>query len=187
MVSKAFLSPATSCPIKTKIPDNCSTMSILLARIDNRLIHGQVLEAWVPYVHANCIVVANDRVAELTFQRILMEAAVPRGIRVVIGTVEEVVGILVSKALDQNRVLLLFATSDDALRAHRRGVEFTELNLGNMHGGEGKKWLSCTISLNSRDVENLAALEGEGVRIVVQCVPSDREKNWRKLIGKQGG
>lgn len=169
-------------PFGRRIP-----MSILLARIDNRLIHGQVLEAWVPHVHADCIVVANDRVAEITFQRVLMEAAVPRGIRVVIGTVQEVADVLCSQALAGRRILLLFATSEDALAAHRHGVPFAELNLGNMHGGEGKTRLSCTISLDPKDVANLDVLEHEGIRIVVQCVPSDREQHWRKLIGLGGG
>jgi mannose/fructose/N-acetylgalactosamine-specific phosphotransferase system component IIB len=150
-------------------------MSILLARIDNRLIHGQVLEAWVPYIHADCIVVANDKVAELTLQRVLMEAAVPKGIRVVIGTVEEVVRVLTAETLKRSRVLLLFATSEDALKAYRLGLSFMELNLGNMHGGEGKTRLSCTIALDPKDVANLDCLERAGVRIVVQCIPADRQ------------
>ena len=56
-------------------------MNIVLARIDNRLIHGQVLESWVPTTRANCIIVANDEVAQAVMQKILMQAAVPRGWR----------------------------------------------------------------------------------------------------------
>jgi len=156
-------------------------MSIVLARIDNRLIHGQVLEAWVPHIHADCIVVANDRIAGVTFQRILMEAAVPRGIRVVIATMEEAARFLTDE--EQNyRVLLLFADSADALRAYRLGMNFSELNLGNLHGGEGKLRYSCTIALDQKDIEKFEALEEEGVRIVSQCIPADREQYWRKLV-----
>lgn len=161
-------------------------MSIVLTRIDNRLIHGQVLEAWVPYVHADCIVVANDRIAAITFQKVLMEAAVPRGIRVVIATVEEAAQALASDDLENDRVLLLFADSADALRARRFGIGFFELNLGNMHGGDGKVRYSCTIALDQDDIENLKSLEGEGVHIVSQCIPSDREQNWRKLTQGRG-
>lgn len=161
-------------------------MSIVLARIDNRLIHGQVLESWVPYIHANCIVVANDEAAGLTFQRLLMEAAVPRGIRVVIGTIEEVSRMFAAGELKVSRVLLLFASSGDALQAYRNGVHFASLNLGNMHGGEGKRRLSCTIALDPADIGNLKSLEDAGVRIVSQCIPSDREQSWRKLIRETG-
>ncbi len=157
-------------------------MKIVLTRIDNRLIHGQVLEAWVPSIRANCIVVANDQVAERTFQRVLMEAAVPRGIRVAIVTVEEAKEVLDSPELATCRVLLLFANSVDALRAHRLGVNFPELNLGNMHAGEKTTRLSCTLALDPEDIENLKGLEGEGVRIVSQCIPADRPQDWHKLI-----
>jgi PTS system mannose-specific IIB component len=157
-------------------------MSIALARIDNRLIHGQVLEAWVPHIHADCIVVANNPVATATFQRVLMEAAVPRGIKVLIATVEEAVQILQSEELAQRRVLLLFANSEDALRAHRLGLELASLNLGNMHAAEGKVRFTCTIALDQHDIENLQALEEEGVRIVSQCVPADRQQNWHRLV-----
>lgn len=161
-------------------------MSIVLARIDNRLIHGQVLEAWVPYVNANCIVVANDQVAGIPFQKILMEAAVPRGIRVVIASLQESAELLASRELDGERVLLLFSGSGDALAARRLGIDFADLNLGNMHGGEGKVRYSCTIALDGGDMENLQRLEEEGVRIVAQCVPSEREQGWRKLVQVAG-
>jgi PTS system mannose-specific IIB component len=161
-------------------------MSIVLARIDNRLIHGQVLEAWVPSIGADCIVVANNQVAGTPFQKVLMEAAVPKKIRVIIGTVEETAESLASQDLASRKVLLLFANSEDALKSHRLGVDFPLLNLGNMHGGEGKVRLTCTIALDPDDVDNLRHLEEEGVQIVSQCIPSDRQQNWRKLIQIKG-
>ncbi len=157
-------------------------MAIVLARIDNRLIHGQVIEAWVPSVRADCIVVANDQVAQHPFQRVLMAAAVPKGIRVEISPLEEVASVLGSDACHSCRVLLLFASSQDALKAHRAGVDFSELNLGNMHAGEGKLRYTCTIALDPDDIENLGRLEEDGVEIVSQCIPSDRRQPWRKMI-----
>jgi mannose/fructose/N-acetylgalactosamine-specific phosphotransferase system component IIB len=162
-------------------------MGIILARIDNRLIHGQVLEAWIPYLRADCIVVANDQVAGATFQRLLMETAVPKGIRVVIGTLAEVNRLFASGELDDQRILLLFGNSTDALEACRLGIDFSRLNLGNMHGGEGRKRLTCTISLGADDIENLESLEKRGVSVFSQCLPTDRELSWRKLIRNAGG
>jgi len=157
-------------------------MSIVLARIDNRLIHGQVLESWVPYVNADCIVVANDQVAGNAFQKLLMETAVPRGIRVVIDTLDHVARLLSSRELTDRKILLLLANSQDALELHRLGVDCVKLNLGNMHGGEGKQRVACTIALAPADVDNLRLLEADGVRVVSQCIPSDRELDWKKLV-----
>ena len=157
-------------------------MSIVLTRVDNRLIHGQVLESWVPSTNANCIVVANDKIANSAMQKLLMEASVPKGIRVFIGTIDEASEILESEALMNARIILLFATSSDALSAYRQGVHYSKLNLGNMHAGAGKMKCSCTIAIDDNDVENLNDLESSGVRIVSQCVPSDKEVGWQKLL-----
>ena len=157
-------------------------MSLVLTRIDNRLIHGQVLESWVPSLKANCIVVANDKVAGSTMQKLLMEASVQKGIRVIIGMVDDIQAILSSEDLVNARILLLFATSSDALSAFRQGVSYERLNLGNMHAGAGKVQCSCTIALDPDDVENLNALERNGVTIASQCVPSDKAVSWHKMV-----
>ena len=157
-------------------------MSIVLTRVDNRLIHGQVLESWVPSINANCIVVANDKIANSAMQKLLMEASVPKGIRVFIGTIEDAAEILASEDLVNARIILLFATSSDALNAYRQGLHYEKLNLGNMHAGAGKVKCSCTIALDSDDVENLNSLQEAGVKIVSQCVPSDKEVGWQKML-----
>jgi mannose/fructose/N-acetylgalactosamine-specific phosphotransferase system component IIB len=116
-----------------------------------------------------------------------MEAAVPRGIRVEISALDEVAAVLGSDACHMRRVLLLFSSSEDALKAHRAGAGFSELNLGNMHAGEGKMRYSCTIALDAEDIENLGLLEEDGVQIVSQCIPSDRRQHWRKMIKTTSG
>lgn len=157
-------------------------MGIVLVRVDNRLIHGQILEAWVPALRADCIVVANNQLAEIAFQKVLMASAVPKGIKVAIGTIEEMAKFLRSEELSERRVLVLFGNAQDAMEAHRLGVSFDELNLGNLHGGKNKKRLSCTVALNDEDIVQLQALEDVGVKVVLQCVPSDRQRLWRQLI-----
>jgi mannose/fructose/N-acetylgalactosamine-specific phosphotransferase system component IIB len=159
-------------------------MGIVLARIDNRLIHGQVLESWVPSLRANCIIVANDEVAQAVMQKILMQAAVPRGVRVIIDTVDAVSQLLCSGELDDVRVLLLFATAGDARQAIESGVTLKKLNLGNMHAGSGKLQCSCTIFLDPEDVEDLQKIQDFGVHVTSQCVPSEREIAWTKMFMK---
>ena len=162
-------------------------MSLVLTRIDSRLIHGQVLEAWVPYVQADCIVVANDEVAHTPLQRMIMQAAVPSSIKLVIGTLDEIADYLASGEIERRRTLLLFASSLDALRGCRLGIDFTRLNLGNMHTAEGKNRYSCTIALDQTDIENLRELAAKGVSIVSQCIPADREQEWEQMLRSGGG
>jgi len=161
-------------------------MPLILARIDSRLIHGQVLEAWVPHLQADCIVVANDEVAQTPLQCMIMQAAVPSSIKLVIGTLAEVVACLASDELANRRILLLFATSADALRGCRLGIGYAKLNLGNMHAGEGKNRYSCTIALDQGDIDNLRQVAACGVVIVAQSVPAEREQEWERLL-RNGG
>ncbi|MEJ2202092.1 MAG: PTS sugar transporter subunit IIB, partial [Desulfuromonadaceae bacterium] len=152
-----------------------------------RLIHGQVLESWVPHVKADCIVVANDKIAGTPLQKAFMISAVPRAIRVIIDTVERAAVALLSEGLAQNNVLLLLANSLDILKIHRLGVKFSTVNIGNMHGGEGKQRVTCTIALAPEDVLYFKELEAEGIRIVSQCIPSDRAQDWKKFLSLIGG
>ncbi len=156
-------------------------MSIVLTRIDNRLIHGQVMEAWVPFVQADCIVVANDSVASSPLRRSMMEACVPRSMQIMVGTIAEAAQMLRSNELFSARILLLLENSHDALNLYRAGVEFTHLNLGNMHASHGKVAVSCTLCIDGDDVESLADLEDAGVKITAQCIPQDSEQSWHKL------
>lgn len=160
-------------------------MSIVLTRIDNRLIHGQVLESWVPYVHADCIVVASDEVASTPLKRMMMEASVPSRLRVDIGSIEEIAALFASKVLAKRKTLLLFGSTQDALRAYRQGLLFEQLNLGNLHAGEGKARLSCTIFIDREGLDDLSQLELAGVKITARCIPADTERSWRKLAPKQ--
>jgi len=162
-------------------------MSIVLTRIDTRLIHGQVLEAWVPYSHADCIVVANNDVAGNPLKKMMMEASVPSRLRVAIGTVDEIVELFANGEFDGRKTLLLFATTEDACLAYRRGLLFANLNLGNLHAGAGKQRLSCTLFLGEDDISNLQSLEDVGVNIVARCIPADSERSWQKLIPHRKG
>jgi len=157
-------------------------MSIVLARIDNRLIHGQVLETWLPYIHANCLVVANEAISASPLKRMMMEASVPSRIRVEIGSIPEITALFGSGELDDLRVLLLFATTADSLAALNIGLKFDRLNLGNLHAGAGKTQFSCTVFLDPEDVANLELIDGAGVDISARCIPADTSRNWRRLI-----
>lgn len=159
---------------------------IVLARIDNRLIHGQVLEAWVPFVQADCIVVASDEVALKPLQKKLMAASVPRETSVIIGSLAEIAEFL-SRNDSPRRILLLFASPAAALQGYRLGIPFSELNLGNLPGGDGKRRLSCTVSLSDDDLAIFRQLEGCGVRIMARCLPSDEVQDWKVLAAVGGG
>lgn len=169
-------------PTNLHLPQN----RIVLARIDNRLIHGQVLEAWVPFVQADCIVVASDEVAAKPLQKKLMAAAVPGEIPVIIGSLAEIAEFF-SRNESARRILLLFSRPAAALQGYRLGIPFAELNLGNLPGGDGKRRVSCTLSFSEDDLSIFHQLEAGGVKILARCLPSDAALDWKILAAGGDG
>jgi mannose/fructose/N-acetylgalactosamine-specific phosphotransferase system component IIB len=160
-------------------------MGIVLTRIDDRLIHGQILETWVPFLNVNCIVVGNDLVAGNALHRKLIRASVSKNIEVLFGSIADLKKILSESELQKGRVLLLFNSSQDALKAFQSGVGFSDINLGNLHGDPGGAKITCSVFLHQDDIDNLSSLEKAGVKVSTQCVPGDRPESWDKLISSR--
>ena len=155
---------------------------IVFIRIDDRLIHGQLVEGWVNHLKATCILVADDAVASNALQRTIMELAVPRELKVVIGTVEEICGRLRAPAPEAERAILLFSNPADVLRALRAGMECRTLNLGGMHFVPGKRKLMDVLAVNDADLEALREITGLGVKTLVQTVPTQRPIPLEKIL-----
>ena len=160
-------------------------MGIVLTRIDDRLIHGQILETWVPHLNVDCIVIGNDQIAGNILRRKLIQASVPKNIEVLFGCIDELKQTIGSNGLKDRRILLLFSSSLDALKAYQSGIRFSEINLGNLHGEPGGAPITCSVFLHEKDIANLTSLENSGVKIWTQCVPTDRLKKWSELLGNQ--
>jgi PTS system mannose-specific IIB component len=116
-------------------------MPLVLARIDCRLIHGQVVETWVPHTNADSLVVANDDLAANPFLRSVMELAVPPGIRVRFCRIADAVPVLAEADRLGERSILLVASAADAVAVRKGGAGFDLLNIGNLHFAEGR-WRS---------------------------------------------
>jgi PTS system mannose-specific IIB component len=156
-------------------------VSILLARVDNRLVHGQVLEVWVPRLRAETIVAVDRMLAGDPFQRRLVEGLSRSGVEVRVASPEEAAR-LVCGVLRGRKLLLLFSDLRQALEACRAGIDFRELNLGNLHPRPGSRPLTTTVYLTADDVECLSALHAAGVAVEARALPTDKSPDvWAKL------
>ena len=155
---------------------------IVFTRIDDRLIHGQVVEGWVSFLKADFIMVADDAVASNVLQRSIMELSVPQGLKVFIGRVEEVCDQLRTKALDAERILLLFSRPSDALRALKSGLDCRALNIGGMHYVPGKRKLMDVLAVDDEDLKALKEISALGINVSVQTVPTQRPLALDKIF-----
>lgn len=147
--------------------------NILLTRVDNRLIHGQVGVTWVNHLGANLILVANDEVSKDPVQQSLMDMVVPDAIATRFFSIEKTIQVI-DKASPKQKIFLVCKTPQDALRLVEGGVKITEVNIGNMHFSEGKQQISSTVSLDEDDKKTLRKLHELGVKIEQRRVPDER-------------
>jgi PTS system mannose-specific IIB component len=147
---------------------------IVLIRIDDRLIHGQVVEGWVNFLKATRILVADDTVAANVLQRSIMELSVPQGLNVTIGGVEDICRQVRTPAFDAERVILLFSNPTDVLRALKAGLECRTLNIGGMRYVPGKRKLLDVLAVDDVDLEALKEIVGRGIHVDIQTVPTRR-------------
>lgn len=155
--------------------------NIVLSRIDERLVHGQVGVQWVGFVDANIIVVANDEVAEDSIQQSLMEMVIAEGIAIRFWSIQKVID-NIHKASERQKILLVAKTPSDFLRMVQGGVPIQEINIGNMHYVDGKKQIHKTVSVNAQDIESFQQLKKHNVKCRVQGVPTESATDIFELL-----
>ena len=145
---------------------------MLWVRIDNRLIHGQVIETWLPYTKARAIIVANDELAADPLRQEIVKLAIPQEVDIIFSSIEDSL-FYVQKSFnrDARSVLILFATCEDARVAYEKGLDFDMLNIGNLHYGPGKKQICAHIALSQEDISCLKFFSRNGVKLDFRCVP----------------
>lgn len=157
-------------------------MNIVLVRVDDRLIHGQILESWIPFLKAQCVVVANDSLAHDQFQRAILSMAIPDRIKLRIVPIDETKDLNHDPELDGKSTLIIVSSIRDAFRLHAGGVAYERLNLGNMKGTSEAEQISYSVWLDSEDVRMIQGLIAEGKTVNLQSVPREREIDIQSII-----
>jgi PTS system N-acetylgalactosamine-specific IIB component len=146
--------------------------NILLTRIDNRLIHGQVGVTWANHLGANLIVVANDKVAVDDVQQNLMDMAVSDVVETRYFTIRETIDKIHYAAEDQ-MIFLVVKNPQDVVRLVEGKVPITKLNIGNMHFCEGKQQITSTVSVDEEDRQAFRRLQQLAVKMEIRRVPDE--------------
>ncbi|OOF66840.1 PTS sugar transporter subunit IIB [Rodentibacter sp. Ppn85] len=154
---------------------------ICFSRIDDRLIHGQVVTTWVNLFKVEQIVVLNDKLATDQTQKNILAMAAPQGIKVVVLTIEKFAEIYQTKGLSR-RTMLLFTNSIDVLSTVNADVPINELNVGGMRFQEGRTQLTKALSVTNEERSAFQQLLDKGVTVTIQMVPNDEKVNLTEVI-----
>lgn len=150
--------------------------NIILTRIDNRLVHGQVGVTWTMTLGANLILVADDEVAKDDLMKQLMAAtAKSSGAGIRFFTIQKTIDII-HKAAEHQKIFLVCKTPKEVRQLLEGGVSITEVNVGNMHFSQGKRQISKKVYVDDADMADLKAIEDAGVDLYIQDVPGEAKE-----------
>ena len=138
--------------------------NILLTRIDNRMIHGQVATQWSSYLGANLLLVANDKVAADPMRQGLMDMAAPAGAQTRYFTIEKTINVI-GKAADRQLIFIICENPQDVVKLVEGGVPIKKVNIGNMHMAEGKRQVAGVVAVDDADVAAFRRLQELGVEL----------------------
>lgn len=155
--------------------------NILLTRIDNRLVHGQVATQWNSTLGSNLILVANDDVASNTMRQNLMKMAAPAGVATRFFSLQKTIDVI-GKASPRQKIFIVAETPEDVLTLVKGGVPIKKVNIGNMHMSEGKRQVATSVAVNDEDVAAFKELQELGVELEIRRVPSTLVEDTSKLF-----
>lgn len=161
------------------------SIDIRLARIDDRLIHGQVTTAWSKQMDINRILVISDEAASNPLRRLLLKQAAPAGVNVNVLSVSRMMEVAQSDILKGEKLAFLFTTPVDVEALVRSGMMFPSINIGGMSFSSGKKMLTNFVSIDERDIEAFVYLNEQGIDLEIRKVPADHKTSLMELLKKQ--
>lgn len=159
-------------------------INIVLARIDTRLLHGQVATSWTKSTNPSRIIVVSDNVSEDELRKSMIMEAAPPGVKAHVVPVWKMAEIFKDPRFGDTRAMLLFETPQDALALIDLGADLKEVNLGSMSHSQGKAYVTSTVSMGKEDVETFEKLLDKGVKIDVRKVPANQPENFKNIMKK---
>jgi mannose/fructose/N-acetylgalactosamine-specific phosphotransferase system component IIB len=155
---------------------------LCLVRIDDRLIHGQIVLGWARLMKPDRIVVSNDRVAKSNWERKFYTSSVPSHIKVSFLTLEDTAKELLSDLFKDESVMILFETTKDAYVVVEKGVQFEEINVGGLHHRDGANEVLPYVFLTKEDTNLLRELVKQKIRLFAQDIPGNQPKILNPLV-----
>ncbi|MGM3175436.1 PTS mannose transporter subunit IIAB [Dickeya lacustris] len=159
-------------------------MLIGLARIDDRLIHGQVATRWTKETHVSRIIVVSDEVAADGVRKTLLTQVAPPGVSAHVVDIAKAIRVYNNPKYAGERVMLLFTNPTDVLRLVQAGVKIGSVNIGGMAYRQGKTQINHAVSIDAQDIEAFNTLHKLGIELEVRKVSSDTKLNMMDLITK---
>ena len=146
-------------------------MKNVFVRIDDRLLHGQVVVSWIPYLKANEVVIADDEYANDEFMKELIKCSEPEGVTVHVKTIDETAALLNND--NENKILVLLR-SIEGIKELVKKVKISNINIGGVGAAEGRKRYYNSIHLSDNELSILKDIANDNIHVEVRILPKDK-------------
>jgi len=157
-------------------------MLLVQVRIDDRLIHGQVVVGWRSSLRMNRILLCSDEVANSDWQTTIYLSAVPEEIEASVLGIEATIDSLLNDSFADERVLLLVDSPKTIVALLSAGVEIDDVNVGGLHFKPGKSQISPFIFVDQDDIDNFRILHEHGIKLDGRDVPTRASLDVAKIL-----
>ena len=156
--------------------------NIVLTRIDDRLIHGQVVTAWIKQYPINKILIIDDELSKNKLMERIYKAAAPIGIEVIIKTLEDAKAFLKEAPEAGENVMILVKVPEIIEDLLNSDIPIDKVILGGMGAKKGRKTFNRNISASDEEIESFRRIMEKGTEMIYQLVPGDKAVNVKTLL-----
>lgn len=160
--------------------------NVVLARVDDRLIHGEVISVWTPTLSVNTILVVDDVVAKDDFNKRVIKSLAPEGVKVFVSSVDGAIKGLLKDPIPGERVMVLTKSPISFARIVDAGVPLKEVNLGGMGLRGERKTFIKNVAASPDEVEAIRDMRAKGVHVFYQLVPEQAVIEVDEALEKAG-
>ncbi len=159
-------------------------MKIIITRIDDRLIHGQVTTGWSKEYQISKIIVINDDIYKDKIRSKLLKQVSPPNITSHVVNINKFIKVYNNPKYYKEKVLLLFTNPTDIIRIIKKGVKIKSINIGGMSYKKNKIQITEAISVNKKDIKSFYELNKMNIELEIRKVPNDKKIDLLSILNK---
>ncbi|MCY7778517.1 mannose/fructose/sorbose PTS transporter subunit IIB [Bacillus haynesii] len=157
-------------------------MKIVLARIDDRFIHGQVLTRWIKIHAADRIIVVSDEVAQDEMRKTLILSVAPSNVKASAVSISKMAKAFHSPRYEDTTAMLLFENPGDIVSLIEAGIPIETVNVGGMRFENNRRQITKSVSVTEKDIKAFEQLHGLGVKLELRQLPSDSSEDFMQIL-----
>lgn len=150
-------------------------MNRVIYRVDDRFIHGQVLEGWINYLKISDVLIVNDVIASDDIRMTIYKSTIPLNVRVSFYSIHDFLNLLPIKKL-KKRVLVLLGSIEDLLKLETTYSKDIYFNIGCLSSGSHEISLNDTVFMSQEELNYLKNIFKNDYVLNVHKVP------WEKAV-----